>query len=59
MQRTLAQINEWHDAYFKRLVERGIDPVLAEATLDAGMGDHDYDDNPSDAADMELSHWSE
>lgn len=42
-----------------RLVERGLDAGFAQETLDAGMEDHDYDDDPSDAADEELSYWSE
>jgi len=58
-QKTLIQINAWHDAYVDQLVKRGLDRKFAEETLDAGMGGYDYDDNPADAANEELSYWSE
>ena len=50
---------EWHEAYKARLIERGVDPTFAQSTLEAGMDDFDYDDSPADAADEELSCWTE
>lgn len=58
-QKTLLQMNAWHDAYVDQLVKRGLDRLFAEQTLDAGMGTYDYDDDPAEAADEELSVWSE
>jgi hypothetical protein len=57
--RTLEQIFAWHEEYKQRLIERGLDAEFAQATLDAGLGSFDYDDEPSDAADEELSYWSD
>lgn len=41
--------------YVARMVERGIDSQDASDCFDAG--DVDYDINPEDAADDELSYW--
>ena len=43
--------------YVGRMVARGIDQRDAEACFEAG--DIDYDTNPEDAADDELSYWSD
>ena len=53
--------NAWHERYVARIQERVQDCTreFAEETLQAGMGTYDYDDNPEDAADEELSCWSE
>ncbi len=52
-------VNEWHEAYKARLIERGVDPAFAQETLEAVMDDLDYTDSPADAADIELSYWSD
>lgn len=57
--RTLEEIFAWHETYKARLVERGLDAGFARETLEAGMEDHDYDYDPAEAADEELSYWSE
>jgi len=51
--------HEWHEAYKARLIERGIDADFAQQTLEAAMDDFDYADSPADAADMELSCWTD
>lgn len=56
---TLEEVFAWHEAYKARLIERGLDAEFAQEVLDAGMEDHGYDCNPADAADEELSYWSE
>ncbi len=49
---------EWHDKYRARMKEMLIcDDKFAEETLQAGMGDYDYESDPVDAADEELSYW--
>ena len=51
---------EWKERYIARLVVKA-DFTYREAkdTLNAGMGEHDYDDNPEDAADEEMSYWTD
>ena len=52
--------SEWQERYKKRLIESyKIDIELANQSLDAAIeGDLvDYDDNPEDAADEEMSYW--
>ena len=41
--------------YVGRMVARGVDQEDAEACFEAG--EIDYDTNPEDAADDELSYW--
>lgn len=43
-------VTAWHEGYKARLMERGLDAEFAQATLEAGMGEFDYDEDPSDAA---------
>jgi hypothetical protein len=50
----------WHKAYMERLIEVTKCPVgFAQEALDAGMDDFDYEDDPKDAADLEISYWSD
>ena len=51
---------EWHEKYMVRLMRKA-DFTRREAkdTLKAGMGEHDYDDDPKDAADEEMSYWTD
>jgi len=51
---------EWHERYIKYLQRRaGLTRTEAEDTLNAGMGDHDYDDSPEDSAEEEISYWTD
>lgn len=51
-------IEDWHERYKKELIEvAGIPQTEAEDCLMAGMGKFDYDDNPEDSADDEMSYW--
>ena len=50
---------EWMAEYVLRMVERGIDAEDAWACCRAGEDDHDYDSDPRDAADDEMSYWSD
>jgi hypothetical protein len=54
----LLEREEWHKAYLKRLIERGVDEAFAKETLEAGMSDFDYEWDPADSADEELSCWA-
>lgn len=47
----------WKLMYISRLIKAGIDRENAEANFDAG--DHDFTEDPIDAADDELSYISE
>ena len=50
----------WHECYIERLMEKAaLTEEQAKDVLEAGMGDYDYDGNPYDAADDELSYWGE
>lgn len=47
---------EWHDRHKKRLMEIAkLTDTKSEDTLNAGMGEYDYDDIPEDSADTEMS----
>lgn len=51
---------EWRERYIVQLQKRGeLTREQAEDILIAGMGEHDYNDNPEDAADAELSCWTD
>ncbi len=57
--------DEWHRRYKARLIENGVDEKFAQETLEAGMGGvmegdgYDYDEDPEDMADSEMSYWEE
>ena len=55
LQQTMA---DWKAKYVRRLVDRGVTPDLALATFNAA-DDHEYDSDPMDAADEELSYWTQ
>lgn len=48
---------EWHNKFLSRLTERGLTQDEAWDTLVAGIDDYDYEDDPKDVADEELSYW--
>ena len=48
----------WKKKYIKRLIERGVDKDLAFDVYEGGCP-HDEDYEPSDAADEELSYWTD
>ena len=50
---------EWQAKYVLRMVERGIDQADAWACCEAGASDHDYTSDPRDAADDEMSIWTD
>lgn len=47
----------WMAAYVARMVERGIDAEDAWACCRAG--EHDFTDDPADAADEEMTYWDD
>lgn len=49
----------WKLRYIKRMADRGIDPRDAALCCDAGASDHDYTSSPEDAADDEMSYWTD
>jgi hypothetical protein len=53
------QKEEWMAKYVLRMVELGIDANDAWACCRAGEDDHDYTINPRDAADDEMSYWTD
>lgn len=48
----------WTLRYCARFLERGIPLHVAIETYRAGM-EHDYDDDPEQAADEEMSYWDD
>ncbi len=50
---------EWNHRYIERLVQKGqMTYREARGCLKDWMGQPDYKDNPENAADEEMSHWS-
>jgi hypothetical protein len=49
---------KWREAYIQRLVDRGVMHQEAVECYEAG-DDYDYASDPEDAADEELSYWSD
>jgi len=49
---------EWHKRYTQYMLEIGLSQEEAEAILQAGMGDYDYDSDPEMYASDELSYWA-
>ena len=49
----------WRVRYINRLIIRGISNEFAKETYEAGIDDHDFLSDPEDAADEELSYWSD
>jgi hypothetical protein len=50
---------EWHERYMKHIqTKAALTRIQAKDTLNAGMGEYDYNDAPEDAADEELSYWT-
>jgi len=48
----------WHRRYKDRLIQcGGLTEDQAEASLQAGMGEYDYEVDPKDAADDDMSYW--
>jgi hypothetical protein len=47
----------WRAVYIAQMVNRGVDRAYAEAVCEAG--EHDYTDDPCEAADEEISHWAD
>lgn len=48
---------EWHMRYKRRLMEAaGLSRGEAQDSLEAGMGEYDYNNNPEDWADKEISY---
>lgn len=50
---------EWHTRFMAQLMRRGLEKEEAEDTLAGNMGAHDYENSPEDAADDELSYWTD
>ncbi len=47
----------WHRQYKEQLMANGVDEKFAEESLQAGMGEYDYEEDPKDSANMEMSYW--
>lgn len=51
---------EWHRRYKARLMEVAkLSEAQAQECLDAGMGEYDYDEEPEEMADSEMSYWTD
>jgi protein gp37 len=58
--REIAEREEWHRKYKARMIEVAkITEDDAQASLEAGMDTYNYDDDPADSADEEMSYWSD
>lgn len=54
------ELSSWHRRYMDRLIAvAGLTEEQAQECLDAGMSEYDYSDSAEDAADDEMSYWSE
>ncbi len=52
-------VEQWHRRYISRLMNiAGVTLFQAENCLHAGLGEYDYDDDPEDSADDEMSYWT-
>lgn len=49
----------WHKRYKQQLIDAGVDEEFAEEWLQAGMGEYDYEEEPEDYADSEMSYWEQ
>jgi hypothetical protein len=50
----------WHLKYKIRLMDRGgLTESEAEDALQAGMDEYDYEEDPVDFADHEMSYWTD
>ena len=50
---------EWKEKYINRLMERGLSSEEAHDVFIACMLEVNYEDNPVDEADTEISYWTE
>jgi hypothetical protein len=50
---------EWMAKYVLRMMEQGVESDDAWAMCRAGESDHDYDSDPMEAADDEMSYWED
>ncbi len=48
---------EWKEKYIERITLACGDKKFATECYLAGKIDHDYEDDPVDAAEMEMSYW--
>ena len=48
---------EWQLKYINRFIERGLTAENGKAIYDAGVSDHNFDEDPVDMANDELSYW--
>lgn len=53
------QKEEWMATYVLRMIEHGIDAEGAWALCRSGENDNDYTEDPRDAADDEMSYWTD
>lgn len=49
----------WKAQYMEHLIKKGMTFEESKMVYDAGRDDHDYESDPVDAADEELSYWTE
>ena len=49
----------WKLKYIDRFVERGLTVNDGKTAYEANKDDHDFDEDPIDAADEELSYWAD
>ncbi len=53
------RVEEWHRRYIMRLIAvADITHEQAKDCMEAGIGEHDYGDEPEDSADDEMSYWA-
>ena len=48
---------EWRERYIERLVKKGNFTYRIATDICMATGEHDYTDDPEDAADEEMSYW--
>jgi len=51
-------MDSWRERYIKQLIKRGLDSDFAVDTYNAGIP-HDQEFDPEDAANDELSYWTD
>ena len=51
--------DEWRRKFIGRLMEVAVPQIMADEVFAANIDDHDYTEDPIDAANEEMSYWDD